>query len=197
MAGARLVFLAAAKATIEETRRDLVATAKREHGKIMRADPKPDRFDRFVDGRRGATEEAVKDGGTIRYVYPRLNEVVQFALETLFDLSPVLSGEYRNGHTLFVNGVAVRNLTGVDDTADIAITNYLPYARKIELGVMSMRVPGSAKVYFQAGDIVRRRFGNSARIDFAYRAVAGGSMVPGKKGNESGLRYPSLLISGR
>ena len=62
------------------------------------------RFTRNVDGREGASEESVRPDGVITYIYPRLDAVVQFAMEVLFDLSPVLSGEYRNSHTLFVDG---------------------------------------------------------------------------------------------
>ena len=156
--------------------KDLAAFAKREHGKIMRADPRPSSFRRFVDGREGAPEEAVKPFGVIEYHYQRLSEVVQFAMETLFDLSPVLSGRYRHSHTIFVNGVAVSDLKSWKPTdGEIYIVNPLPYARKIELGKQKMRVPGSDKVYQQAAQIVKRRFGNIAAVKFTYRPVSDGS----------------------
>lgn len=155
---------------------DLAAFAKREHGKIMRADPRPSGFRRFVDGKEGAAEEAVKAFGVIEYHYQRLNEVVQFAMDTLFALSPVLSGAYRRSHTLFVNGGAVSDLKSWKPTdGEIYIVNPLPYARKIELGKQKMRVPGSDRVYQQAEQILKRRFGNIAAIKFTYRSVSDGS----------------------
>ena len=193
---ARQIFKIAAQATTEETRQLLIATAKREHGKIMTAEPRPQRFTRFVDGRQGAAEETVTASGRIRYVYDRLDEVVQFALETLFDFSPVLSGEYRKSHLLFVNGVAARNLENYSG-GEIVLTNVLPYSRKIELGVMNMRVNGSDQVYLRAANLVASRYGNVARVEFTYRGAVAGGAIGGKKGNQANLRYPALVIEGR
>lgn len=190
-------FEIARRATAEATQRALVRTAKRLHGQVMRTDPRPVRFTRFVDGRQGAPEESVRAGGVITYLYPRLDAVVQYAMEVLFDLSPVLSGAYRNSHTLFVGGAAVENLKGWLPDAEIVITNTVPYARKIELGVMKMRVAGSAKVYAQAAKKVRARFGNVAKIGFTYRGIIGGGVSSTRAGNKSDLRYPALVITER
>lgn len=199
MAGAnQRLFVVAAQATREETQAQLMALAKREHGKVMTANPKPSRFIRTVDGVRGAREEQVRPDGSIVYVYPRLDEVVQVALDTLFDLSPVLSGEYRMNHRLFVNSVEARNLAGWDGQGDIIISNSMPYSRKIELGKMTMRVPGSDHVYEQAEFTLRQRFGNQARIVFTYRGLMGGSVLSSRQGgNKSEYRYPALEISER
>ncbi|NGP18919.1 hypothetical protein [Devosia aurantiaca] len=180
-----------------ETHKALVDLAKREHARVMQADPKPQRFTRIVDGQRGAPEERVSIGGEIRYRYNRLDEVVRAAMDTLFDLSPVLSGEYRSAHMLFVNGASASNLADWDGTSDIIITNTLPYARKIELGTMTMRVPGTERIYEQAEALLRSRFGNQARIDFVYQGVLGKITTGGRKGNKAGNRYPALRIRGR
>lgn len=199
MAGAnQRLFMQAALATREETQQALAALAKREHAKVMKDDPRPSRFIRTVDGVRGAREEQVRPDGAIIYVYPRLDEVVQAALDTLFDLSPVLSGAYRMNHRLFVNSVEARNLAGWDGQGDIIISNSMPYSRKIELGKMNMRVPGSEHVYEQAEFTLRQRFGNQARIFFTYRGLMGGSVLTSKGGgNKSEYRYPALEIRER
>ncbi len=185
------------QATREATQRVLIEVAKREHGKIMAATPKPSTFRRFVDGVEGVREEAARPFGVIQYDYIRLDAAVQFAMETLFDLSPVLSGDYRMAHTLFVDDVAASNLANWRPGSTIVISNFVPYARKIELGKMKMRVSGTDRVYAQAERIVRRRFGNMARIFFTYRGIVGGGVVGGKAGNESSIRYPALVISER
>lgn len=190
-------FRIAARETVEETRQALIATAKREHSRIMQADPRPARFTRTVDGRRGAKEEAVRADGRIVYDYGRLAEVVQAAMDLLFELSPVLSGEYRMGHTLFVNGIEARNLADWDGEGEVIISNPLPYARKIELGKMKMRVPGTDHVYEQAEWLMLQRFGNQARIKFTYRGLSGGSVLTGKAHGESQYRYPALNIEAR
>jgi hypothetical protein len=184
----------AAQKTLEETHQILVDTAKREHRKVMLADPRPQSFSRTVDGVLGAPEERVRPDGRIVYRYSRLEEVVRFAMETLFDLSPVLSGAYRNAHTLFLNGVAVADLREWRAGDEVIITNTMPYARKIDLGVMRMRVPGSSRVYEQAVTIARRRFGNTARIIYDWRGFMGGATVAGHQGNKSELRYPAMVI---
>ncbi len=191
------VFQAVAKATIAETHKAHVQLAKNEHAKIMQSDPRPSRFTRMVDGVRGAPEESVQIGGVIRYNYNRLDEVVRFAMETLFDLSPVLSGEYRNRHQLFVGGAEATNLRDWDGRSDIIVTNTLPYSRKIEMSTMTMRVPGTDRVYEQAASVVARRFGNTARITFDWQGVVGGATASGTKGNKSGNRFPALKIRSR
>jgi len=198
MAGFAQLFRVAAKETAEETREEIIATARREHARVMQAEPRPSRFIRTVDGVRGASEEAVRADGRIEYVYPRLEEVVRFALETLFDLSPVLSGDYRNGHQLFVDGVAVPNLEAWDGESEVVICNYLPYARKIEVGKMRMRVPGTDHVYEQAEVVVAQRYGNAARVFFTYQGVMQGARLGrAEGGNRSDLRYPCLRIRSR
>jgi hypothetical protein len=195
--GAVQMFRAAAQATIAETHAAHVALAKREHARVMQSDPKPGRFVRTVDGVVGAREEAVKIGGVIRYNYARLDEVVQFAMDTLFELSPVLFGEYRMRHTLFVGGAQARNLRDWDGTSEIIITNTLPYSRKIEMSTMTMRVPGTDRVYEEAASIVARRFGNAARVTFGWQGVIGGGTASGTQGNKSGNRFPALYIKAR
>lgn len=189
-------FSVARQATEEATKRLFVKTAKARHAEVMRTEPRPVRFTRNVDGREGASEESVRPDGVITYIYPRLDAVVQYALEVLFDLSPVLSGEYRNSHTLFVEGAAARDLKGWSG-GEIVISNTVPYARKIELGVMKMRVPGSSRVYDMAEREVRARYGNIAAIFYTYRGIVGGGVSSGRAGNKSDLRYPALVIRER
>lgn len=190
-------FRVARLSTHEATHRAIVALAKREHAKVLMTDPRPGGFTRYVDGRRGAPEEAVKPNGVIVYEYQRLDLVVQLAMETLFDRSPVLSGEYRNRHTIFLNGQPVRNLKNWKPGDEVAISNYVPYARKIEAGKMRMRVPGTDHVYQQAAQIVKARYGNVASVHFTYRGIGGGGIIGGRPGNRSEARFPALVIAER
>lgn len=190
----RRAFTLARESTLEATQRMLVATAKREHGRVMGTEPRPTSFTRFVDGKQGAPEDAVRPDGVIVYTYPRLTHVAQYAMEALFDLSPVLSGEYRVAHTLFLNGQAVENLRNYKRGDDVVITNSVPYARKIDLGVMTMRVPGTSRVYEQAVRLVNARYGNVAKVLFAWRGIVGGRVDRGRQGNKADARYPAMLI---
>jgi hypothetical protein len=198
-------FSIARQRTKEETQRVLAETAKRLNAEVLATDPRPTSYKRFVDGREGAPEEAVKATGVILYIYQRLDMVAQFALETLKERSPVLTGAYRDAHTMFIRGQAVTDLKSWQSGDEIVIANPLPYARKIELGKMKMRVPGTDHVYQQAEQIVNRKFGNLARVKFTYQGIVGfqkmagvsARAIGGKAGNKSAHRYPALVISER
>ncbi|MBN9235098.1 MULTISPECIES: hypothetical protein [Phyllobacteriaceae] len=205
--------------TLGETHRLLINTAKREHARVMETDPRPSNFRRIVDGRSGEAEEAVKPAGIIVYQYPRIEQVVQFAMETLFDRSPVDSGDYRNAHMIFIENSPARNLEELRPSDQVTITNPLPYARKIEVGAMTMRVPGTDQVYQQARQIVASRWGNVAKIKFTFRAIIGGHVAIQERAaargryvgrpatgdferqlapalhNRADLRFPALVIS--
>ncbi|KQS84127.1 MULTISPECIES: hypothetical protein [unclassified Rhizobium] len=163
--------------TVEETQKFIVRIAKRAHSEVMSDPPPPSSFVRIVDGQIGAPEEAVKHDGRIVYQYSRIQEVVDFAIATLIDKSPELSGAYKNAHRLYLNGHPVADLSGYQSGDDVMITNTLPYARKIEVGAMKMRVSGTSKVYQQARRIVMGRFGNMVKVEFTFRAVIGGQAV--------------------
>lgn len=188
-------FSVARQATADATQRLLVSVAKREHGKVMRTPPQPRSFTRTVDGVEGAREEAVEPDGVITYFYPRLDAVVQFALETLFDLSPVLSGAYRSSHQLFLGGVPAANMANWTPGTEILISNLQPYARKIDLGVMKMRVSGTARVYERAVRRVNARFGNSAKALYGWRSF--GTARARGAAAKAELRYPVMIIRER
>lgn len=178
----------------------IAKVAKEGHARIMATDPKPSDFVRRVDGVRDAPEEAVRPDGVIIYTYARLQPIVDFALETLRNLSPVKSGAYRGAHTLFVGGAAAESVEGVLPGESVFIINPLAYARKIEMGKMKMSVPGSDRVYQQAIQIVNRRFGNQAWIKFTYQAIEGSAFTnyvsAGRKGKTGIVRGEGGRITG-
>lgn len=178
----------AAQRTLEETHQILVATAKREHARVMNTAPKPMSFERYVDGAFGAPEESVRPDGVITYLYPRIDEVVEIAMALLSEYSPVLTGAYRSSHTLYVGGVAAADLDGATTGDEIFIANPLPYSRKIELGRMTMRVSGTTEVYARAASALRGRFGNVASIKMSFRPTPAGPIVPYRG---RGLQRPS------
>lgn len=200
------------------TKEFIVATAKREHARVMADEPAPSSFVRFVDGQLGAREEQVRPDGRIVYQYSRIEEVVEFALATLRQISPVLTGRYKDAHEVFLNGKPVADVKEYRAGDDLMITNLQPYARKIEVGKMVMRVAGTSKVYQQARRLIMNRYGNSASIEFTYRANIAGravdqaktatkrrkatpgsfeaTLAPGVH-NKPDMRYPCLVIRER
>lgn len=170
-------------------------------------------FRRIVDGREGASEDAVKLYGVIEYRFSLAADVAGEIYAMILQASPVgpsEGGHYRDDHIVLVNGRQATDLRSVAAGDEIAITNLRPYARKIEGGArersrgrLTNRRPGLSVqapngVYEITANAARRRFGNVADIEFAYRAfAAGGAAISGRRGNASGDRYPTIIIRPR
>jgi hypothetical protein len=154
----------------------------------------------------------------IVFRYLAMQDVVDFALETLRARSPVGSngdkhpGLYRESHTVFLNGHVVKDGdVGAWRPGDqINISNPVPYSRKIEVGRGKMSVPGH--VYEDTALIVAGRYGNRAAVKFTFMPVRFGDVQafaafsrrvrPGRKLSDKArqdwlVRQPALQIRGR
>ena len=114
----------------------------------------------------------------IRYLY--MDDIVQFALQTLRDLSPVGStkdthpGLYRDSHMLFIDGHNAPDAKNWRPGQQIEISNPVPYSRIVELGNGRMRAP--LHVYEQAQPLIAARYGNSVDVKFTFMPVRFGSV---------------------
>lgn len=161
------------------TQTQIVAEAKRLHGEVMRADPKPVNFTRHVDGRE-APEEAVRPGGIIVYDYNRLDLIAKDALRLLRDASPVKSGAYRDAHRLYLNLNPVDDLKAWKEGDEVSLTNTVPYSRVIELGKRgskTVKFSMPPHIYERVAKALRREYSGAADIQFTFRAVLGGGQV--------------------
>jgi hypothetical protein len=152
----------------------------------------------------------------IIFRYGVMQDVVDFALATLRDRSPVGSagdkhpGLYRDSHKVFLNGHVVDDVSGWRPGDQINISNPVPYARKIEAGRGKMTVPGH--VYEDTALIVAGRFGNQAAVRFTFMPVRFGDVQtfaafsrrirPGRRLSQKArqdwlVRQPALEIRGR
>ena len=122
----------------------------------------------MVDG--GPRPFGVKDAdfdltGAHRFTYTLVDigDVVQFALKTLKERSPVGStnddhpGLYRDSHVIFLRGQEVEDVRDWTMGDQVEITNTVPYSRKIELGTMKMNV--APHVYEGAAPIINAKYG--------------------------------------
>jgi len=162
------------KNAVALTQKELAAKAIMLNQKIMDSDPRPQGFTRYVDGTKDAPEITVKAGGTIVYDYLRLDQVANFALDILRQLSPVDSGNYARSHVILLNGRVVDDLKGWKRGDTISISNPEPYTRKIEIGRKGYKARGH--VYEKAERIVQRRYGGIATIFFTYRPAPPGGI---------------------
>lgn len=130
----------------------------------------------FVDGRKGAALESVNpDRGTIAFTFTLLGDMFGWIDLQLIRHSPALTGQYRRSHVLLADGASVDPDNPPAAAREYAYVNTLAYARKIE-GV-GERKPQSSQapegVYDVVAALASARFGNLAKIHFAYRALTG------------------------
>jgi hypothetical protein len=135
-----------------------------------------------VDGRRGVDLERINpDHGVIAADWAVVSDVLVWIGETLRQRSPVLSGRYRDSHTLFADGVEVEIGGTVPQAAEYVFLNPLPYARKIEIGTTRsgrafvIQVPN--RIYERTAADAQARFGNVATIKDVYRAPFAGALL--------------------
>lgn len=181
----------------EGARQHLINIAHAGHAKIM-ADASSrgsvPTFDAYANT-PGTPVEAVILPGPIVYRYRYFGEVVAVARKALDDASPQVSGAYKAGHKLFVNGAMVATLpTNLKPGDEVMLANLVPYARKIEIGktksgrAFVIQVPN--RIYERVAKGLQPRFRNSAKITFAYVSISGAHLTR-KRG---AVKAPAIII---
>lgn len=205
-------------------KRKLIEVAKATNETILkeqvaRSGIKPD-VEVYVNRPGNTNLESVVLPGPIVYNYRYRRELVVKALLALVKLSPVDSGDYRDSHTLFVNGsAALGPIPDLKPTDELLIANTVPYARRIEIGrtrsgrPFVRQVPN--RIYETAARQLQADYKNLARVRFTFVGLPGGYQAKGKLAGTYGtpdkrgivhqrkrhavtgaLRYPALVIEG-
>jgi hypothetical protein len=135
-----------------------------------------------VDGSQGASLESVRPvGGSIIVEWEVVSDVLAWIGQSLRDRSPVVSGKYRDAHTLFADSVEVPFGQQIPRADEYVFLNPLPYARKLEIGKtksgrdFAIQVPN--KIYERTANDAAGRFGNLAKIKSVFRAVQGSAIM--------------------
>jgi hypothetical protein len=131
------------------------------------------RYTVSVDGRLGAPLNSVRPDGTVFVEFELIDEVLSFIATALQKASPVLSGRYAKSHALFADGTEINWNQPVPFAETYTFINEQPYARKIERGQSSQAPTG---VYQAVATLARSRFGNQAKISFAFQSLQGGAI---------------------
>jgi hypothetical protein len=119
----------------------LAEHARRSRDALIRDGRAAPTYQTFVDGREGASEDAVRPDGRILYVFSTLARAAAFAQAYLVGASPVLSGEFRRSWLLLVDGARwTRDPAAIPPGAIVHLVNTTPYARRLEVG--RRRKPG-------------------------------------------------------
>ncbi|MCV3738377.1 hypothetical protein OCK02_19405 [Rhizobium sp. TRM96647] len=149
----------------EAIRVALAAFAKRSVSEIIASGRASPRFERYVNSRRGLPEEAVQLPGPIVYEFSLWEPIITFALEELRKRSPVKSGRFRNSFIVIVRGAIVTNFDGIGAEDEVIITNFQPYIRKAEGGVLSTK---RFAIFDGTKRALARAFGNEGRNSSAF-----------------------------
>ncbi len=161
----RELRLATAGLEPEAIRKELAAFAKRSVSEIITSGRASPRFDRYVNGQRGLPEEAVQLPGPIVYEFSLWEPIITFALEELRKRSPVKSGRFRNSFIVIVNRAIVTNFDRIGPEDEVIITNFQPYIRKAEGGVLSTK---RFAIFDGTKRTLARTFGNEGRNSAAF-----------------------------
>ena len=184
-----------------EASKALASYARYDRDRRIAAKEVSQRYDTFVDGVEGISEERVKPGGEIRYRFSGFGDIVPFALQALRDRAPRVTGGYASGFRIMV-GRAQRLIRLEDfdaaqmgDYRAVAIVNIEPYSRKLDVqaeGTRPIKVRAPAFFFTAAAEEINARYGNSVR---AYRRNT--SVFPGRHRTKAGrlVEYPTLIIT--
>lgn len=178
----------AQSAAVAAFARTKLREAQAQNRRVLKREPA---YRQFVDGSEGKPLEQVRPDGRIVFTFEIGADLVGFILAELQRVSPVDSGDYRKSHMVFADGREVAPGADLAGAEEIVLLSPLPYSRKIELGLMRMRVDGTSEVYQQAARAARRRFGNIAIINFEFRSPVG-TAQRGQAGRAS--RVPAIVV---
>lgn len=189
----------------------LAQFAKQDVQRAIAAGEASERFDRYVNGRKGAAEETVRAPGPIVYEFIHWPRIVQMALAELVKRSPKRSGRYADSFFVLADSKPVTDFAAIPIDAEVVIANAQPYTRKIEVGAMKMSVP--PRHFDQAKSAMARAFGRDAGFNFETRflnipagihalvpyVLKGGSGRRGRTDKDrragSKLTYPALVMN--
>lgn len=140
----------------------------------------------FVDERLNAPLESVDpDRGRIVAEFDLALDVLRWIATRLRESSPVISGEYRNGHRLFADGTEIAAGADVPEVEEYAFTNLAPYARRLEVGKTksgrAFVIQVEPRIYERVAREARGRFGNIAEIGYTFRAIVNGAQINAAK----------------
>jgi hypothetical protein len=158
----------------------------------------------FVDGTEGKpVSQVALNGGTVLYLFSRLTDAVVAALAYARSISPVgETGNYRDSWVVIVNGnIWTGQLTDIPQGSEVTLTNFAPYARKIEekgrfgRGGRLKSYPVPARVISEQTRRYVARLYPYLKVTRAFVLIPGGYIL--KTGPEAGqpMTYPAVIIA--
>ena len=189
----------------------LAKFARDELAKVIASGEGSPLYDKYVNGREGADESTVEPPGPIVYVFNWWSDVIAYAMSILEDLSPQLSGAYKNHWIVRADGVPVSDMKAIQRASVIEITNTSPYHRSIDVGHKRYRL--GHNIIDTARQRVNSVYGNviiakrtliqlpggyvlKGRFSRGYRKYARRKLRPDVSAGQK-MTYPTLHLSMR
>ena len=128
--------------TPEASARKFATAARGYRDQLIREGTAPAQYLTFVDGREGAKEETTRPGGATVYRFSLIGAIVRRVLTELERSAPQDRGDYMRSFVVAVNSRPwTQDFDDIPPDAEVMIVNVVPYARKIETGAITIRVP--------------------------------------------------------
>ncbi|WP_416065415.1 hypothetical protein ACK9YZ_01315 [Rhizobium sp. ZK1] len=173
----------------------LASFAKRSVAEVIASGRASPTYNRYVNGRPGLKEEAVELPGPIVYEFALWDAVIKFALNELRMRSPVKSGRFRESFIVLANQKPVTDFDTIDPDAEVIITNFQPYIRKVEAGVIGNRKRN--QVFDAAKRAVASAFGAGGGRNSAGAFVFETRWLDVRSGVHAGMPYVLRGSQGR
>ncbi|WP_136617063.1 MULTISPECIES: hypothetical protein [Mesorhizobium] len=154
----------------------LAKYARSELAKAIAAGASP-QYDRYVNGVPGLAEEAVVAPGSILYVFSNWPLIINAALAELVKRSPRKSGRFAESFIVIVGGQPVTNYASIPSDAEVIITDFQPYIRKVEGGLLGVK---RRRVFDGTKNAMNNRFRGAFGFEAKFLNIASGvhPMIP-------------------
>jgi len=149
-------------------------------------------YERYVNGRQGATEETVQAPGPIIYEFSLWEPIITFALDELRRRSPVKSGRFRSSFIVLANQRETADFDSIGPGDEVIITNFQPYVRKAENGLLGTK---RFVIFDGTKRALASRFGNQGRNAAAFRFET--KWLDIQAGVDAGMPYILKRAQGR
>jgi hypothetical protein len=162
----------ALQGSLEQMNAELAAYAKSELRRVISEGIASPIYDRYVNGVAGAAEESVRIPNGILYTFSNWPLFINATLAELKKRSPRVSGRYANSFIVIVNDQIVADFAAIPATAEVIITNFQPYVRRLEAG----RKDNGRKrrIIDSARSVMANRYRGAFRFQTLYLDIAGG-----------------------
>jgi len=187
------------KLTAEEVKRAHITVARQLKAEVIADAPVRPGVTTIVDGREGATEEAVRPFGVIAYRFQYWGEIIRATIDFARSISPVLTGLYRDSWFALADGVLVSDLDNPPEASEYIVTNDQPYARIVEVGRKGKKFRAGNFVAQKTAVAMRGRFGNSVQTSVRFLDLTGSGSgraapVPWITKRGQAVTYPSIVL---